>query len=603
MRQRALYLMKFYVATMLVFMAAKCFFMLYHQVGHSFTIADVCQVIRHGFTMDLSTSLYFLIVPFLVVVASLWLRVTKWVLYVYNLLTAFLLSLAFVVDTSLYEFWLFKLDATCLQYLDTPTEAMASVSTGYILVRLCVILLWTVVLYWCYRRLTPSVWIPLPAIRHRVLGSVIALLFIPLIVIGIRGGLDETTTNLGQAYFSQDLFLNHSAVNPVFSFFSSFENAEKDYDIYHFFDEATCEGYLENVYNTDSRDVDSLLTTKRPNVIIVLMEGCGSIFTEVGGRGDVMPNLNRLAREGIYFTACYGNSWRTDRGTVCTLSGWPSFPNVSVMKMPDKSQTMPSVARTLRQRGYHTRFLYGGDINFTEMRSYLLATGWDRLHSKEDYSISEQESANWGVRDDITFGTLAQMATTTPQPFLIAFSTLSSHEPWDVPIHEFDDEVLNAFHYLDRCIGNFVQQMKKSGTWDHTLIVLLPDHGIAYKGMDETNLMRNLIPVVWTGGVVKSPRTIDKLCNQSDVIATLLGQLGIPHDDFTFSRDVLSSTYRYPFAVHNYNNAQFMIDSTGHILYDFDAGKFLVRQSTDADRMLLVNKAILQKTAQDLKER
>jgi hypothetical protein len=79
--------------------------------------------------------------------------------------------------------------------------------------------------------------------------------------------------------------------------------------------------------------------------------------------------------------------------------------------------------------------------------------------------------------------------------------------------------------------------------------------------------------------------------------------MGLPHDDFTFSRDVLSNTYRYPLAVHNYNNAQSMIDSTGFILYDFDASRFIKRDSKDAERMLKVSKAILQKTTNDLKER
>ncbi|MDE6012380.1 MAG: LTA synthase family protein, partial [Prevotella sp.] len=101
----------------------------------------------------------------------------------------------------------------------------------------------------------------------------------------------------------------------------------------------------------------------------------------------------------------------------------------------------------------------------------------------------------------------------------------------------------------------------------------------------------------------REPRKIDYICNQSDIVATLLGQLALNHNDFTFSRDVLSSTYRYPTAVHNYNNAQSMIDSTGFILYDFDADQFLKQESGDADRMLNISKAILQKTTEDLKQR
>jgi phosphoglycerol transferase MdoB-like AlkP superfamily enzyme len=108
-----------------------------------------------------------------------------------------------------------------------------------------------------------------------------------------------------------------------------------------------------------------------------LLEGCGGEFTEIGGRTDVTPNLNRLMHEGIYFSNCYGNTWRTDRGTLCTWSGYPSFPTMSVMKIPSKSRTLPNIAKTLHEeRSYETHYLYGGDINFTNMRSYLVAGGF-----------------------------------------------------------------------------------------------------------------------------------------------------------------------------------------------------------------------------------
>ena len=93
------------------------------------------------------------------------------------------------------------------------------------------------------------------------------------------------------------------------------------------------------------------------------------------------------------------------------------------------------------------------------------------------------------------------------------------------------------------------------------------------------------------------------LCSQSDLAATLLGQMNLSHDDFSFSRDVLSETYVYPTAVHNYTNAQWMVDSTGHALYDFDAQRLILSEGTDTQRLLRVSKAILQVTSADLANR
>ena len=602
MKCRVSFLIRTYLWTVVVFVLAKVAFMLLCGEDHEYGINDACQVVQHGLGLDLSTALYFLIVPFLLCVVQIWYW-HKWLnklLQVYFLIISLAFALAFVADTSLYPFWGFKLNATCLQYLESPNEMAASVSTTYLIWRFLAIAIATIIIFDGYRHRFP-VKISMPT-KKKLTELIIYILCIPLMVIGIRGGVSESTTNTGQVFFSQQLFLNHSAVNPVFSFLSSFEHGEDDYYHYNYFEPEEMDGILKDVYTTESVGIDTLLTTQHPNVIVILLESCGAVFTELGGHPETMPRFSQIANEGICFTQCYGNSWRTDRGTVCTLSGWPSFPNVSVMKMPDKSQTMPSIAKTLKQANYQTHYLYGGDINFTNMRGYLIATGWDHLTSMDDYPKS-QVTSKWGVADDVTFETVYQMATTIQQPYLIGFSTLSSHEPWEVPVSQFDDEIQNAFYYLDQCIGTFIDKLKQSPVWDNTLVVMLPDHGIQYQQLDETKPLRNLIPVVWTGGVVKAPKRIDKICNQSDLAATLLGQLGKSHDDFTFSRDVLSSTYRYPMAVHNYNNAQSMIDSTGFILYDFDANRFIKRDSKDADRMLKVSKAILQKTTNDLKER
>ena len=599
MLQRFLYLLKTYLLTMLIFIIAKVVFMLYNTT-QVFTGHDIFAVLYNGLSLDFSTSLYIIIVPFLVCTVSIWLggiKTLRVILRAYYLLIAIVMTLAFVADTSLYEFWLFKLDSSCLQYLETPTEAMASVSLGYIVVRIIAIAVISALIWWAYTHprfsITPS--------PHRIMESAVALLFIPLIIIGIRGGLGESTTNIGQVYFSQNQFLNHSAVNPVFNFIDSFDKADAEYS---FMSDEACNKLMSELYNTLSINCDTLLNTQHPNIIIILLEGCGGEFTEIGGRTDITPNLNKLAKEGIYFTNCYGNTWRTDRGTVCALSGYPSFPTMSVMKIPAKSRSLPNIARTLQEeRGYNTSYIYGGDINFTNMRSYLISGGFEHLTWMKDYTAEEQKTAQWGVRDDITFKTLYQMATTTESPFLIGFSTLSSHSPWDVPIRHFDDEVINSFYYLDQCIGDFIQKLRKSEVWKNTLVVMLPDHGIPHDGLDETTSLLNHIPMIWVGGAVKAPRKIEQVCNQTDLPATLLGQLGISHDAFTFSRDVLSATYTRPFATHTFDNGFSMVDSASFVSFDFVSNKVIAEEGKRNEQLLTMGKAILQAASNDFKGR
>ena len=598
MRQRLIYLMKVFMLTVVIFIAAKLVFMLVNYEGHAFGVSDVVAVIAHGLSLDLSTSLYFLILPFLITLVSLWWdeRLLHTILRIYYGVIATMLMLAFVADTSLYPFWGFKLDASCLQYLEAPAEVRASVSGFYMAIRLILLFLGSYALYRLYKAI--PFWAKNPSRREAATAT--NILFIPLIVIGIRGGLDESTTNIGQVYFSQNQFLNHSAVNPVFSFLSSFEKTASNIVDYDFFSQNECDTLMRDLYPTTSVHTDTLLTTSRPDIVIVLMESAGDIFEKA------MPRLRRLKKEGIDFTACYGNTWRTDRGTVCTYSGYPSFPTSSVMKMPQKTNHLPGIAATLREAGYQTYYLYGGDINFTNMRSFLVTTGWERLQWKADYTNEEQNSAKWGVRDDITFNTLYEQiaaidTSATHTRHLFGFSTLSSHEPWDVPLKKLDQPIPNAFYYLDTCIGDFIDRLKQLPQWDNLLIIFLPDHSIDYGPYTEALQVRNKIPMVWAGGAVKAPRKITQLCNQTDLAATLLAQLRLPHDQFRWSRDVLSASYRYPFAVHNYNNGFSLADSTGFIAYDLESQRLVTNESSQAKHLERMGKAILQATTADLK--
>ena len=605
MKERVLFLIRTYLWTVVVFIVAKLAFMFFCHEGHEFAHADIYQVISHGLSLDLSTALYFVSLPFLLVMVSLWIS-GRWIIYalrVYFMVISFAFALAFVADTSLYPFWEFKLDASCLQYLDTPTEAMASVTTGYIIWRFIVLLIATVIILIGYlntvRRLR-TVCGKSVGKKSAVYGTIVGILMIPLIVIGIRGGLDESTTNIGQVYFSQNQFLNHSAVNPIFNFFDSLTSPLDDLSQYQFFTPEECQTIADGVYTTQSVNCDTLLTTDRPNILVILLESAGEQFA------SAMPHLQALKTEGVCFTRCYANSWRTDRGTLCALSGYPSLPTLSVMKIPEKSRTMPSIAATLRQQGYHTSYLYGGDINFTNMRSYLVSTGWEHIVSMDDYTLKEQHTSQWGVRDDITFQTIYnQIAGARPgEHYLWGYSTLSSHEPWDVPMKQLDDEVENAFYYLDDCLYRFISRLKKTPQWRDLLIVMMADHGIINGPVDQTTpLQKNHIPMLWLGGAVRQPRVVHTICNQSDLPATLLGQLRLGHDAYPFSRDVLSETYTTPVAVHNYNNAQWICDTTGHVLYDFDLQRVTINASNDAERLQRLDKAMIQLTTTDFQNR
>lgn len=608
MKKRIAYISLYFFTVLLIFILQKPLFMLYNgSIEKGFGFADYMQVMVHGASLDAATAGYLTAFPFLLVLISIWFRKfpLKKILYGYYILAAALISIIFVVDMALYTFWGFKLDASVFLYIDSPKEALASVSVGFILLRVLAILLLIALNSWVLLKITPSV---LTATRKRIAGTAGMLLLGGVLFIIIRGGVTESTSNIGQVYFSNEPFLNHSAVNPDFSLLSSMGKSQDFASEFNFFDEEKRAALFDGLYpTTDGDSIIQVLNTKRPNILIILMEGFGGAFVEpLGGLPDVTPHFNRLSKEGIFFTNCYANSFRTDRGTVCTFSGYLGLPTASVMKIPAKSRTLPAIAEGLSKAGYKTDFLYGGDINFTNMKSYLLSTGYQRLTANTDFSLAEQTSNAWGVNDNITFEYLYNQLRNRKEegPWHTAFLTLSSHEPFEVPYHRLEDKIPNAFAYTDECLGKFVDRLKQTPAWKDLLVICLPDHGFYYP-REGSNAMPRFyhIPLLWLGGAVKQPMQVDKIMNQTDLAATLLGQLGLEHTAFTFSRNVLGSDYKYPFAFYSFNNGFSFRDSTGVTVFDNNSGSILFDEPEADESRLDKGKAILQTVYDDLGNR
>ena len=600
MKKRIVYIVSYFFTVLLMFVIQKPLFMLYNDaVGKEVNLTDFGQVMWHGISLDATTAGYFTALPLLIILVSIWTKriSLKKLLLPYYILVAILLSIVFVVDMGLYPFWGFKLDASIFLYLDSPKEAMASVSTGFIAIRVLAMLVYAAFIVWTMVKVTPNT---LDKVGKRIWGSLGMLLLGGGLFVIIRGGVSESTSNVGQVYFSNNQFLNHSAVNPCFSLLSSMSKSKDFASEFNFFDEEKRADLFEGLYPTKRSDINTkVLNTERPNVLLILMEGFGGAFIEpLGGLPGVAPNLNRLSEEGIFFTQCYANSFRTDRGTVSALSGYLALPTVSIMKVPAKSRTLPAISEELLKAGYQTDFLYGGDINFTNMKSYLLSKCYQKLTADADFSLAEQSSNVWGVNDDITSEWLLEQLKQragTDTPWFTTYLTLSSHEPFEVPYNRLEEKIPNAFAYTDECLGKLIDGLKQSPLWENLLVVCIPDHGFCYpQGTVDRGGEFSHIPMLWLGGAIKEPMKIDKMMNQTDMAATLLGQLGLDHSMFPFSRDVLSESYVYPFAFYSSGSVFAFRDSTGVSAYDIKADCISYEEPSASEERLNRGKAILQ---------
>lgn len=580
-------------------------FLLYNwqHGGSQCTLTDLIQIYRHGMALDFATAAYLTFIPFLVI--SIYLVFPKFnprrLLIAYNVIISALLSVITLADASLYEFWEFKLDATVFLYLDDPKNAFASVSAAYIAIRAVAVMILAFIYFFL---------LSMPVYntdfsrrnRYNLLTASICMLVLGGGLFGMIRGLRIWPNTPGRAFYSKTAFHNHTALNPLFNIgYTSTKNEEFGKQ-FRFFTEAERARLYAPLFPTKGTSAVQYLNTNRPNVLVIVLEGFGAVFIEnLGGMKEVAPHFGRISEEGVYFTRCYCSSFRTDRGIVAALSGYLAQPTTSIMKYSHKIQSLPGLPKTLKAHGYETQVLYASDMTFFNMSDYFISAGHDKLVSQDNFPAS-QRSCKWGVPDHLAFEWLyrdiQQKYEQKQVPWYTTFLTISSHTPFDVPYHRLEDEKLNAFAYTDSCLGDFIDKLRLTPAWDDLLIVCVADHGFNHQEIASPTFPH--IPMLLLGGAVRQPQKIDRIVSQTDLPAIVLGQLGISHEEFIFSRDVLADTYRYPFAFNTFNNGFIFRDSTGCTVYDNTAGRALYGEDLLREKK---GKVILQTLYNDLSKR
>lgn len=558
----------------LLFVAQKPFFLLFYG-GFS----HLMPVVWHGLPLDFSMSGYLTALPaLLILLGSLpFIRSRRpskaitFVMKVYFELAAMCYSLAFVSNIALYGYWRFPLDSTPIFFLtSSPAAAMASVEWWQLLLGLLTIGLtaWGVYRLFTllFRRFS---WQEAATWRQ----SLLMLLFCVFLFLPIRGGVSVATMNTGQAYFSSNQELNHAAVNPLFSFMESATHQTDFAQEYRLMDDRQAHKVFADYNKPLSTDSTHLSLVRRetaqPDIYLIIMESFSDTIMHVP---HVTPMLNRIKHEGVWFSRFYANSFRTDRGLVSNLLGVPAPSTISLMKFPRKTSLMPSLAAQLVKHGYATHYYYGGDADFTNMRSFLVNQGFMNLTEAHDFPVTDRLS-KWGVPDHLVFQRVEKdlSADHSTRPTFRVIQTSSSHEPFDVPFHRLNNKKLNAFAYSDDCIGRFVEWLKKTERWNRCLVVLIPDHlGAWPDDIDNFSFWRFHVPMLWTGGALSSTkRVIDTYGSQQDITATLLGQLGYDHSMFPFSKDLLDPKEPH-YAFFMMNDGFGLVDDHGAMIYDFN---------------------------------
>ncbi|WP_163709542.1 LTA synthase family protein [Mangrovibacterium lignilyticum] len=543
--------LKYYLFWVLFLTAFKVFFVVYnYDVVANLPSADFWGIFRHGIVMDLSVAGYFSMVPGLIFTLGFLFtsRFSSYFLKYYTLGVLIFLTVLGLSDAGLYPAWGSRLNAQLLMYLETPGGIYASMSWWQLIL---FPVLWFGIVwvgFGAYNRFLPRK--KLAEIRMKWFGIPVVLFLTAALIIPIRGGVDRAPMNHSNVYFSDHLEANQFAYNYFWNFMHSvLKNKKSKVEVkYMAHDEAEAILKAHDKNGLQAPQIIHPVEGKPTNVVVVLLESFSNkVIEPLGGLPGVTPRLNEFCDEGIAFKSFFSTGNRSDKGISALIGGHPSdMSRTTVLAFPDKMSKLDYFPKYFAKHDYNMSFYYGGDVNFYNTRAVMIQSGIDKIVSKTDFPFELALKQKWGVPDEFLYARMFEDLKQEKEPFFSMVYNISSHEPFDIPgYHKFpgkstQDRYLNVASYADSCLGVFIDSLRQTPMWDHTLVVITADHTSLEPGpSDITEPATYRIPLIFIGGVVKQHFISERIGNHNDLAPMLVKQLGWEHKPDLLSKDFL----------------------------------------------------------------
>ena len=291
-------------------------------------------------------------------------------------------------------------------------------------------------------------------------------------------------------------------------------------------------------------------TERRLNVVLVSVESLGAEF--LGAYGDprgLTPNLDRLARESLWFSRVYATGNRTVRGLEALALALPPTPGQSIVRRPGNGFLF-SLGSVFEDKGYGVLFAYGGYGYFDNMNAFFDANDY-RVVDRRSIPSSRIEFENvWGVADEHLYDHVIdefdrEKAAHPERPVFAHVMTTSNHRPYTYPAGRIDiasgSGREGAVKYTDYALGRLIERARTRPWFDDTVFVITADHGANARGTTRIPVDKYLIPLFVYAPAHIAPRQVDRLMSQIDIAPTLLGLLDFAYYTKFLGRDVLHS--------------------------------------------------------------
>jgi len=312
-----------------------------------------------------------------------------------------------------------------------------------------------------------------------------------------------------------------------------------------------------------------LKATDKPHVIILVLESFRSKALKAcdpTAPEFLTPCFNRLAKEGVLWRQFYCASARSCKALLATLYGVSSKEDSEIFKN-QSNYPLRGLPDIFREQQYFNALLQGGDLEFDSIRAFSEMHGFDLAEGAQEiaakYQYDTQENL-WGLHDEFLMKRAIELLKENDRlqkPTFLNMYTISNHHPWRLP-PRCDEQVFyqtkypheqrfqQTVHYTDRCLGAFVDELKKSGLMKKTILFVTGDHGQGFcehgDGLiDREGLYEEYIWVpllMLAEGRQVQPRVVEEVASQQDILPTILDLFGLPTFHHAMGRSLLRSS-------------------------------------------------------------
>lgn len=377
-----------------------------------------------------------------------------------------------------------------------------------------------------------------------LLKPVVCLALIAFCVASIRGTMQHRPINASTVAFSNDAMVNTLPLNGFWNVTNAaylMKNEKSSFDMYgkmpieemnQIVRQAA--GLGQEMLNPEYPSLHQQTATVRRdrpmNLVIILQESLGAQYSKKLGGAGLTPELDALAQDGWWFERAYATGTRSVRGLEAISTGFMPTPAESVLTLPRSQKGFFTIAELLGNHGYHTRFVYGGEAHFDNMKSFFLGNGFDEVVDLPKFE-KPVFVGSWGASDEDMFNQVDRLLRQDQgkPTFTMAFS-VSNHTPWEYPEGRIQPEgnpasVTNTVRYADWAIGDFFRKAKQAPYWDNTIFLVVADHDARVSG-SMVPVRHFHIPALIIGPGV--PQKSDpQIISQIDLPPTLLSLMGL----------------------------------------------------------------------------